>query len=361
MLEAVLSLVLATTSAAATAAGGPPIDVARPIAHDVRMTVDVGPARDVLALLAAKADAPAALKRLRASRPYGLALAWDGGNPDDTLGRLVSAAAGTPDPLLAGYARRAETFAKVLDALEVDGTPGAMVEARRIAALLPPTPRVTARLVLVPVFGLAGFDAVVAETDGETTWVFADLPRLVPDEGTGVVPREIVLSILRAAAAESWEALFASFRVPPAWPKEARPDFDALLARTVAEGPVTMFLFPDEFFPLGSMFEEPVARSFAQWNAAVEALLDPKAKEEARRETLATVTGRGDFWARHVAVVGAKITETLLQRAGTTRYLEALAAGPRSVASLYLEVTAKTKEPTLGKAARRALEKPAGG
>jgi hypothetical protein len=68
------------------------------------------------------------------------------------------------------------------------------------------------------------------------------------------------------------------------------------------------------------------------------------------------VTPPGDFWSRHAAVVGAKMTETILQRAGAARYLEALAAGPRAVVALYVEVSKKTKEPSLGKAARKALE-----
>jgi hypothetical protein len=104
------------------------------------------------------------------------------------------------------------------------------------------------------------------------------------------------------------------------------------------------------------MFEEPISRSFARWNDAAEKLLDPKAKEEARREALARATTRGEFWSHDASVVGVKLTETLLQRAGTAKYLEALAKGPRAVAALYLEVTKKTKEPAFGKAARKALE-----
>jgi hypothetical protein len=43
------------------------------------------------------------------------------------------------------------------------------------------------------------------------------------------------------------------------------------------------------------------------------------------------------------------------------KYLEALAVGPRAVATLYLEVTNRTKEPALGKSARRVLQtKPSG-
>jgi hypothetical protein len=320
------------------------------------MAVEAGPARDVLALLTSSPDASAALKRLRASRGFSVALSRGGRNPEDVLGRLVSVAAGSPDPTLSAYGRRAESFSRVLDALEVDGTPGAMVEARRISALLPASPRVTARLRLVPLFGLGGFEEVAAEEDGETTWLFVDLGRVVPADGAALVPREVVLSILRTAASESWRRLFAPSRVPPAWPAENVPDFDTLLARTIAEGPATMFLVPDEFFPVGSMFDEPIARSFERWNAVAETLLDPKAKEDVRREALGSATATGDFWHRHASVVGVKLAETTLRQAGTARYVEALAAGPRAVAALYLEVTRKAKEPTFGKAARKALE-----
>lgn len=355
MLDTALILLLAAAPVVPPRAG-PPVDVSRPPVHDVTMSVDVGPARDILTLLGGRPDAPEALKRLRVSRAFQQALSRGGRNPDDVLGRLVSVAAGTPDPLLSGYSSRAATFTKILDALEIDGTPAAMIEARRIAALLPSSTPVTARLRVVPLFGLAGFDDVVAESDGETTWLFADLPRLAPEGVADVVPREVVLSLLRTAAAESWKRLFAPFRVPPAWPAEKDADFDTLLARTVEAGPATMFLFPDEFFPLGTMFEEPIGNSFDRWNAAAEILLDPKTKTDTRRETLAAVTLRGEFWSRHSSVVGVKMTETILQRAGTARFLEALAAGPRAVATLYLEVTGKTKEPALGKAAKRALQ-----
>ncbi|MBK8597246.1 MAG: hypothetical protein IPP07_05520 [Holophagales bacterium] len=355
MLDTALLLVLAALPVPPPAAG-PPVDLLSPVVHDVTMSIDVGPARDTLTLLAGGPDAPQALQRLKGSRAFHQALSRGGGNPDDVLGRLVSVAAGTPDPLLGGYSGRAAVFRKILDALETDGTPAAMLEARRIAALLPSSRPVTARLRLVPLFGLSRFGDVVVESDGETTWLFADLPGLAPEGNAEVVPREVVFSVLRTAASESWTRLFAPFRVPPAWPEPKVPDFDALLARTAADGPATMFLFADEFFPLGTMFEEPIQRSFDRWNTAAEVLLDPKAKEATRREALAAATARGEFWSRHSSVVGVKMTEVLLRSAGAARYLEALAAGPRAVAALYLEVTRKGKEPALGKAARKALE-----
>ena len=71
-------------------------------------------------------------------------------------------------------------------------------------------------------------------------------------------------------------------RKAPAWPPETDKtlDFDTLLARTVAEGPGTLFLVPDEFFPLAPLLEEPIARNFGRWNKAAEVLLEGKLKED---------------------------------------------------------------------------------
>ena len=95
MLSTTLAFALAVTPAAGPVSG-PPVDVTLPTVHDVRASVDVSPARDVLVLLGGGSDAPAALRRLRASRAFSVAFSRDGGNPEDLLGRLVSVAAGTP-------------------------------------------------------------------------------------------------------------------------------------------------------------------------------------------------------------------------------------------------------------------------
>jgi hypothetical protein len=133
------------------------------------------------------------------------------------------------------------------------------------------------------------------------------------------------------------------------------PDVDALLARTAAEGPATLFLIPDEFFPISAVLGDPIARSWVRWNRAVDGLLDPKKKESEKRDILAEST-RGEFWGRHAAIVGAQMTDALLRIAGRDAYLKALEAGPRSVATLYMTAAKGTGLPEFGKPARKVLE-----
>jgi len=333
-------------------ASGPPFDIYTPTPHNLSLTLDTGPARDLLALLTGSPDAPATLRHLKASGPVALALAQEGMNPDDYFGRLVSYVAGTPDELLTTYRRSADLFKSVLDTLESDGPLALALGARRIGSLLPTTQPVKANLVLVPFISTAGFADVLAVPSEGTIYLVADLPRIIGDAQAAPVPREVMLAMLRASSAEAWRSLFAPFRKPPAWPETKAPDVEALLAQTVAEGPPTLFLFPDEFAPITALLEEPIGRAYLRWGRAAEILMEHKRKEDDKRRVLLEVT-RGDFWRRAAAIVGASMADALLRRVGREAYLNALAAGPHAVAKLY---TSEIKKgPQLPSAVKKLL------
>ncbi|MEO6323236.1 MAG: hypothetical protein ABIT01_07120 [Thermoanaerobaculia bacterium] len=334
-----------------------PFELGAQTPHHILARVDTAPARAILSLLTGGADAPATLKILKASTSVSQALKQEGMNPDDFFGRLVAAAAGTPDALLATYSSKAGAYRAILDALDADGSPLVALEGQRIAGLLPTEPLVvTAELVYVPFFSVAGFADVMTVREGDKSSLFAELPRIAGESLDNAPPRETMLKLIRSASAEGWISLFNfHFRKPPVWPEEKSATFEVLLARTVAEGPATLFLFPDEFFPITALFEEPILRSFARWNHAVDGLVDPKKKESERSDIVAEAS-RGDFWGRYTAIVGAQMAETLIRQVGRGEYLKALAAGPRAVATLYLTATKGTKVPTFGKTARKELE-----
>jgi hypothetical protein len=334
---------------------GPPFDLAAPTPHRLSFTIDTAPARDVLALLGGAPDAPGSLRRLKASAHATAAIRAEGLSPEDFYGRLVSTVAGTPDPLLSTFVAKSPYFARILDAIEADGTPAAVLEGRRIASLLPTRTPITSTIVLVPFFGVSGFAEVSGVRDGDNLVLAADLPRLTGDLASAPMPREVLLKVLRAASAEGWRALFdAHVRTPPAWPDERAADFDTLLSRTAAEGPPTLFLIPDDFFPIVPFLEEPIVRAYARWNRAADILLEGKKKDSERQELLANA-GKGDFWNRYPAIVGAQITDALLHFAGREKYLAALEAGPRAILALYLEVTKGKRLPEFSKSARKAL------
>ena len=149
-IAAAAAAALAAGPLAAEGVGGPPFDLAAPTPHRLSFTVDTAPARDVLALLGGAPDAPATLRHLKASANATAAIRAEGLSPDDFYGRLVSTIAGTPDPLLSTFIAKIPYFTRVLDAIETDGAPGAVLEGRRLASLLPTSTPVTASFVIVP-------------------------------------------------------------------------------------------------------------------------------------------------------------------------------------------------------------------
>lgn len=353
----------AALAAALSAAGqtpdpvsGAPFDVSARTPHQISAAIDTEPARDILTLITGGEGAAAALRRLRASATARLALRAGETNAEDFFGRLVTAATGTPDPLLASYAAEATLFKALLETADKDGPSTVPLFAARVASLLPEEPPVTARLVVLPFIGAGGYHEITPARDGGTLCFVVDLPRLLRAAGGRLNPREVLLRMLRESGAIAWQTLFATtFRKPPAWPPEGGSDLDALLAATVSEGPPALFLIPDEFFPFDPFFAEPVSRAFQAWNRAAETLLKPGTKEVERRDLLKKAV-EGDFWARYPAIVGAQFADLLLRKKGRAAYLAALAAGPRAVSRLYAETVKGTKHPDVSKTVRKALE-----
>ncbi|HVO49606.1 MAG TPA: hypothetical protein VMV60_01285 [Thermoanaerobaculia bacterium] len=353
----VLAALTARPGAGSDTFPGPPFDLGAKTPHEIVFTIDTQPARDVLGLLSGAPGPTAALRRLKASGHATQAIRAQSLSPDDYYGKLVAAVAGTPDPLFSSFIARGPFFAKLLDEMEGAGPALAAVEAKRVGSILPGATPVKARVVIVPFFAISGFAEIVAVNGGGEIVLAADLPRLVGDVSAAPEPREVLLKLLRGTSAEAWRALFESnVRKTPAWPgSEKALDFDALLARTVAEGPGTLFLVPDEFFPLSPLLGEPIARDFARWNRAAEILLDGKAKDAQRQEMFQNA-GKGDFWQRYPAIVGAQMTDGLLRLAGRETFLAALAAGPRAVAALYVSATKGKGYPEFSKLVKKALE-----
>jgi hypothetical protein len=335
--------------------GSLPFDVGARTPHRITAAVDTQPARDVLTLLTGSNGAAAALRRLKASAAARAALRVEGTNAEDFWGRLVTAAAGTPDPLLAGYGADAAVYRALLEQTDRDAPGTAPFLAARLASLLPDEPALTIPIVVVPFIGIGGFREISSLREDGTLFLVVELPRLV-GSSSALQPHEAFLKMLRGAGAESWRTLFTAYvqKTPP-WPAADATGLDALLADAASEGPAALFQIPDEFFPLDPFFAEPVTRGFRRFNETAEKLLDPATKEVARRDLLREAR-KGDFWAQYPVVVGAQMAETIVRQKGRAAYVAALAAGPRALTRLYVEIVAGTKKPAFSKAVRKALE-----
>lgn len=335
-----------------------PFDMKAPTPHRISMAVDTTIARDILTVLSGREEAPAALRRLRSSSPLSVAFESERVKADQFFGKLASAAAGSPDPLFEKVALNAKTYGDWLNKFDEDGVLLARATGLRIASLLPAKPEITSEVLVIPVFGLARFAEVDAVSEGDRIYFLVDLERVALDARTGMLPREALLKVLRSTASSAWKTYFdRGARSSTVWSSPTASPFDTFLASTISEGPATLFLFPDEFFPLSTFLEEPINRSFEKWNSTAEVLLDGKKDEKARKAVLENQKP-DDFWGRHTGIVGAQITEGLLRHDGRTAFLEALALGPRAVATLYSATAKKAKLPVFAKPVRKYLEEP---
>jgi hypothetical protein len=354
MAEGIVATLLALSAAATTPipAGGPPFVPGDQPVHEISMTVDTAPGRDLLVVLAGGPDAPPALRRLRACRPVLRAIEAEGLSVDQFFGRAVAVAAGTPDRVFSPVKAAPGGVREVLAAFDEDGPAAARTLGRRTALLLPAAPIRKTRVTIVPFFGLSSFREMTAIRDADDLWVIADLS--LQGSEREAQPREEVLKIVRGAAAETWRLLFDGGSGRPGWDPPRDP-FVTLLRQTVLDGTAMLFLVPDEFFPLDLVLSDPIVKSFERWNGAVRALTDPKRPEQERKEILAQAA-RGDFWSRYPGVVGIAIVDGLLRRSGRDAFVSALGSGPLAVAELYARISKDGRLPSLGKEARRELD-----
>ncbi len=334
-----------------------PFDIKTPVAHQISMSFDPVPARDFLSVLSGSQEAPQALRRLRGSMALSLALETEKVSADQFFGRLAAAAAGSPEPAFQSVASRRALYSEWIDALEREAVLLARGTGLRIASLLPAHTRITSQLRVVPVFGLARFGEVETLSDDDDLYFIVDLERLVRENQDPAKAREALLRVLRTSAASAWRTLFEKHHgKDPAWSGMDPLSFDAYLSRTVLDGTSSIFLFPDEFFPLASLLEEPVNRSFERWNLTAEVLLDPKKTEKEKQGAFERIRS-DDLWGRFTGVVGAQMCDALLRKVGRAAYLDALEKGPRAVAMLYLSAFKGSKMPAFSKTVRKELEK----
>src|SRR5512140_1457889 len=235
MADGIITTVLALSVAAATPipAGGPPFAPGDQPVHEISMTVDTAPGRDLLVVLAGGPDAPPALRRLRASRPVLRVIEAAGLSVDQFFGRAVAVAAGTPDRVFSPIQAAPGGVRAILAAFDEDGPAAARTLGRRAALLVPAVPIRKIRVTIVPFFGLSSFREMTAFRDADDLWIIADLSLQWNERGA--LPRETVLKVVRGAAAEAWRSLFDGGAGRSGWDSPRDP-FATLLRQTVLDG-----------------------------------------------------------------------------------------------------------------------------
>ncbi|HSS44980.1 MAG TPA: DUF5700 domain-containing putative Zn-dependent protease, partial [Thermoanaerobaculia bacterium] len=209
--------------------------------------------------------------------------------------------------------------------------------SRRAAALLPSDRAVAARLQVYLSFGLAGLAdhlALAGSTNPEEMVV--DLARAFGEsEGESVDSR--LERLARLIGGEAFRQAWRSYcESSPNW---SRPDpelgpIELLLHATAERGPVALFSFDENFFPLAVWLKEPMRRSIEDLNRQAERFAEGRSDLE-RRAELAAEMRRDDLARRLAGPAGAFLADAIVEAYGMEALRGALEKGPRALFAAY--------------------------
>jgi len=342
-------------AAAAPMPGKTPFTAAPAAAHDIRIAIDTGAAREILASLSRPRFQMSDAQVLQDMLPIQLAIK-DSGRTEEVFQRDF-AAAWDPESRTAVFdfatiRRERERWQVLLAAVEA-GKGQLEEDARRRVAALLPGDRVVRTKVRVDIsFGLAGLaDHLTSAAPNGDPLIVIDLARALGEAEAGPAQNQVT-RLVRLIAGETYGEAWTSYRAAnPAWSRPL-PGLGPLepLVRTVAEaGPVAIFGVEESFFPLSTWLKEPMQRSLNDLNRMGERLVE----SENDLDTRVALTGelkRPEFRRRVAAPGGAFMEDGIIQVFGIDALRQTLAEGPIAFFQEYDRATKQLRDlPPLSK------------
>lgn len=349
-------------TAPAPATARAPYDAPPAAHHAIEIRLDSRPAREILASLSRvrleRSDAMV-LQDLPAVR---LAIQDSGRSPE--VFERDFAAAFNEESKTAVFEFRPIRQARDRWQVLLDGIASRQTDvieraSRQAAALLPSDPAVTAKLQVYLSFGLAGLSdhLVLAGSTGSEEMV-VDLARALGEsEGEPLESQLARLARLIGGEAfrEAWRSYCGS---SPNW---TRPDpelgaIELLLHATAEHGPVALFAFDENFFPLAVWLKEPMRRSIEDLNRQAEKFAEGQSDLE-RRAELAAEVRRGDLVRRVAGPAGAFLADAIVEADGLDVLRAALQKGPKAFFAAYDRASQADKSlPPLSRVIRERLK-----
>jgi hypothetical protein len=191
-------------------------------------------------------------------------------------------------------------------------------------------------------FALPGLEDHLVLRDGERRLrVVVDLARAITLSSEGIAA-ERADSLSRLAAGETFRAAWDLYRKSTeAWQKPNPGNPVDVLSRAVCSvGPVALFAFDRNFFPLGVWLREPMIRALDAFNQEGRALLDPKTELDKRAELISSLR-RGGLRPDPALSAGAFLADGVYQNLGADGLRKALAGGPQGLLEAYNAVAGK--------------------
>jgi hypothetical protein len=337
------ALVAAPLSAAVPLIAPAPYEAPRPdTPHRIAVRVDLAAARAILTALAGSDPAAGrALSELPALREQiGEAGKGPARFAEDFAAALSPEAAPATFDLRSARQDR-ERILRALDLLDRQRSEIEKTTAARVAALVPADVPVSLEIEIDVTVALAGLaDHVVSSPRDGRSRVLIDGSRLFGALSEG----ELIEGFGRIAAEGAFRGAWEIYRrTASGWRKD--PDLggaDALAAVVVTMGPVWLYTFDRNFFPLARWLKEPMIASVDAFNRECDELLDPGLDLGRRAEILAALR-RGGLGGDPALAAGAFFADGIFQALGAPALLSALAGGPHGLLQAYERACQKQK------------------
>lgn len=348
-----------TAPAAATARA--PYDAPPAAPHAIEIRLDSRPAREILASLSRvrleRSDAMV-LQDLPAVR---LAIQDSGRSPE--VFERDFAAAFDEEGKIAVFEFRPirqtrDRWQVLLDGIASREKDVIERASRQAAALLPPDPAVTARLEVDLSFGLAGLaDHLVVAGSADPEMMVVDLARAL-GESDGEPLDSRLVRLARLIGGEAFRQAWRNYReASPNWrhPDLGLGSIELLLRATAEHGPVALFAFDENFFPLAVWLKEPMRHSIEDLNRQAEKYAQGQSDLE-RRAELAAEMRRGDLARRLAGPAGAFLADAIVEAYGLDALRVALQEGPKAFFAAYDRAAQADKSlPPLSRVIRERL------
>jgi hypothetical protein len=318
-----------------------PYDFTPAATGEIQIRLDLRAARSILALLAKDRFDPAEAKLLENLPAVRFAIR-ESNRPPETFERDLAAAFDEQSRIavfdfrkVRDERRRWEELLATISTHEAELT---RRSASRAAALLPADHAVSVTVPIALTFGLPGrADHIRVSTPEEPEAVtIIDLARALSDEQSSAASEQIQ-HLSRLTASEAYQRAWIAYRqASPAWQRHD-PSLGQLepLLRSVAEaGPVALYAFDENFFPLALWLKDRMKASLDEMNRIADRLVSTEGDLD-QRVALAAEVRRPDFAARVAGPAGAFLADGIIQTLGVEVYRDALAAGPRAFFQAY--------------------------
>jgi hypothetical protein len=208
----------------------------------------------------------------------------------------------------------------------------------RAKALMPAQPTVSVKVQVYLTFGIAGRadHLVVPAATGGGRAVVIDLSRALA-EYKGSSGQASVAHLTRLMTTQAYQLAWERYRAESAaWRKhDASLGQLELLLRAAAEaGPVYLYTYDENFFPLSIWLKDQMKASIDELNRVADRMVSATEDLDERLRLAASVR-RPEFAAQIAGPAGAFMADAIFQTLGVDAYRAALAGGPRAYFEAY--------------------------